>query len=60
MDASDVANYARQLLDAHGDKAEFEAAQKARAAEEGGDAARAGQWQRVRKAIAEMRAAHQS
>ncbi len=60
MDAPAIARYARQLLDAHGDRAEFEAAQKARAAEDSGDSEVAAQWHGVRKAIAGLRGANES
>jgi len=60
MDAIKIAEYARQLLSAHGDKAEAEAAQKAGAAEKAGNADDADLWNKVRAAIATMRGPHAS
>lgn len=55
MDQINVIEYAKQLMAAHGDRAEAEAAQKATSAEENGDTAQAESWRRVRKAIRELR-----
>ncbi|MCP1337020.1 hypothetical protein [Futiania mangrovi] len=60
MEAAKIAAYARELFDAHGAKAEAEAAQKAQAAETAGNAATAKSWRMVQKAISEMRGAHES
>jgi hypothetical protein len=60
MEMTKIAEYARALYEAHGDKAEAEAAQKARHFEDAGDAEQAETWRSVRKAIAEMRGAHES
>ncbi len=60
MDATRIAEYARQLLDAHGDKAEAEAAQKAAGFQAADDPIQAGHWQKIRAAIAEMRGPHVS
>ena len=60
MEAVKVAEHARALLSAHGDKAEAEAAGKARAAKQAGNYAEAQQWNKVRQAIAEMRGSHVS
>lgn len=60
MDATKIAEYARQLLAAHGDKAEAEAAQKASAAADAGKADEADMWAKVRTAIATMRGPHAS
>lgn len=60
MDAVEVAEYARKLLEAHGDKAEVEAAQKAVKYEKSGDAKQAENWKRIRSAIANMRSPHAS
>ncbi len=60
MNDTEIIEYAKSLLDAHGDAAEAEAAQKAREAEEKGDAQAAEDWQRVRAAISSMRGSHTS
>lgn len=58
MDQINVIEYAKQLMAAHGDKAEAEAAQKAVDLEASGDAAGADSWRRVRTAIRELRASN--
>ena len=60
MDTSQVMEYARSLFAAHGDKAEAEAAQKAKAAEEAGNAEDAKSWNAVRAAIRQMRGPNES
>ncbi|MDH3740314.1 MAG: hypothetical protein OER56_01840 [Hyphomicrobiales bacterium] len=60
MDVIKITEHARALLDAHGDKAEAEAAQKAAAAEQAGQHGEAEQWNMVRKAIHELRSGHVS
>ncbi len=55
MDQVKITEFARALLDAHGDRAEAEAAQKAAELEKAGQADEAKQWAQVRKAIHEMR-----
>ncbi|WP_424928650.1 hypothetical protein [Amaricoccus tamworthensis] len=55
MDMIQIDDYASRLYAAHGDRAEYEAAQKAKAAEENGDSAGAEQWQRVRAKIHQLR-----
>ena len=55
MDSTQVETYANRLYAAHGDKAEYEAAQKARAAEESGNADEAEQWRLVREKIRILR-----
>ncbi len=55
MEIAKVAEYARALYNAHGDKAEVEAAQKAKQSEEAGDTSQAETWRAVRKAIKEIR-----
>jgi hypothetical protein len=52
--------YARSLYDAHGDKAEAEAAQKAVAARTGGNLKDAEKWDKIRMAIKELRGARQT
>ena len=60
VEASKIAEYARSLYDAHGDKAELEAAQKARECRESGKATEAETWDAVRKAVSQIRGAHES
>lgn len=55
MDIVQVDDYARRLYTASGDKAEYEAAQKAKACEERGDTTEAEQWRKVRSAIRILR-----
>ena len=55
MDMLKIAEQARAWLDAHGDKAEAEAAQKAAALKAEGKVDEAAQWEKVRKAIHELR-----
>ena len=54
-----VAEYARALYEAHGDKAEAEAAQKMTAAEEAGKAEEVEQWRAIREAVRALRGANQ-
>jgi very-short-patch-repair endonuclease len=60
MDVAKIAEYAQSLYNAHGDKAEAEAAQKAKKYREEGNEAEAQTWQSVRRAISEIRGAHES
>jgi hypothetical protein len=60
MEMTKIAEYARALYDAHGSKAELEAAQKAKQSEEAGDSEEAETWRAVRKAISQMRGAPES
>ena len=60
MDATKIAEFARALYEAHGDKAEAEAAQKAKQHEDAGEEKEAAQWRAVRAAIREKRGAHES
>lgn len=57
MQTSKITEYAHALYAAHGDKAEAEAAQKARNFETKGDVATAETWRAVRRAIKELRGA---
>jgi hypothetical protein len=59
MQEIDVFDYARQLLEAHGDKAVAEAAQKACALEEQGQNEQAETWRRVEAALKQMRGPHE-
>ncbi len=55
MNAALIDDYAQRLYAAHGDRAEFEAAQKARACEEQGAPEEAAQWRSVRAKIRILR-----
>ena len=55
-----IAEYARALYELHGNKAEVEAAQKAKQHEEAGESEEAETWRAVRKAINELRGVHES
>jgi len=57
MRESDIADYAKRLLDAHGGKAEAEAAAKVREFEDKNDSTQAETWRRIRATISEMRGA---
>jgi len=60
MNAVTIVEHARQLLEAHGDKAEAEAAQKAAAREAEGKTEEAENWRKIRAAIHQMRSPHAS
>jgi len=60
MNVLEIHESARKLYEAHGDKAEFEAAQKARQLKENGKEDEAADWQKIREAIAQMRGAGNS
>ena len=60
MEMTKIAEYARALYDLHGNKAEAEAAQKAKQSKEAGDDSEAATWQAVREAISEIRGAPES
>ena len=60
MDMKQVHDFARKLVEAHGDRAEVEAAAKLRTAEEAGDAQEVENWTRIRAAVRERRGAHES
>ena len=55
MHEIDIYEYARQLMDAHGDKAVAEAAQKAAALEKQGQGDEAETWRHVEAALKLMR-----
>ncbi|MEM8689761.1 MAG: hypothetical protein AAGF81_20735 [Pseudomonadota bacterium] len=55
-----IQEHARRLYEAHGDKAEYEAAQKARMHDERGEPEEAESWRKVREAISQMRGPHAS
>jgi hypothetical protein len=60
MHAIDIRDYARQLLEAHGDEAVAEAARKARELEQRGDAEEAGTWRQIEATLKAMRGPHAS
>jgi thioredoxin-like negative regulator of GroEL len=60
VDTLKIAEHARALLEAHGDKAEAEVARKASALNALGKTDEAAQWDKVRKAIHELRSGHVS
>ena len=55
MQEVEIHDYARQLLEAHGDKAIAEAAQKAVACEQRGEREQAETWRHVEAALKMMR-----
>lgn len=55
MDRTKLTEYAQELLRAHGDQAEAEAAKKAARCSEDGNTDQAAMWNSVRSVIAEMR-----
>ena len=57
---SHASDYARQLFEAHGDKAIAEAAQKAAACEKRGEREQANVWRRIEGALKELTGPHQS
>ena len=57
MKQLDALDYARKLLEAHGGRAEAEAAQKAAACEAEGETRNTEDWRRIRLAIRELRSA---
>jgi hypothetical protein len=60
MQEIDVHDYARQLLEAHGDEAIAEAAQKACALEMRGQNEEAETWRHIEAALKLMRGPHES
>ena len=60
MQEIDIQDYARQLLEAHGDKAVAEAAQKASSFEKQGNNEEAETWRHIEAAIKMMRGPHLS
>jgi hypothetical protein len=60
MQEIDIHNFARQLLEAHGDKAVAEAAQRACAFEKEGKSEEAQTWRHIEAALKEMRGPHVS
>jgi hypothetical protein len=60
MQEIDIHDYARQLLDAHGDRAVVEAAQKASALEQQGQSEQTQTWRQIEAALKLMRGPHVS
>jgi hypothetical protein len=60
MDTTEIHDYARRFIGAHGDKAELEAAQRATNCERQGDKGQAEDWRRVQAAIRQIRGPHAS
>ena len=60
MDETVIAEYARQLIEAHGDRAIAEAAQRAVACERQEDKEGAKTWRHVEAALKEMRGPRRS
>jgi hypothetical protein len=60
MQEIEIQDYARQLLEARGDSALAEAAQKARAFEQQGDSEQAQTWRHIEAAMKVMRGPHES
>jgi hypothetical protein len=55
MRETEIIDYTKRLMEAHGDKAEAEAAQKTREFELQKDAEQAEVWRRIRTTIRELR-----
>ena len=60
MQEIDIHDYARQLLEAHGDRAVAEAAQKAIAFEKEGEREQAETWRHIEAALKTIRGPHES
>jgi hypothetical protein len=60
MQETEIQDYARQLFEAHGDKAVVEAAQKARSFEEQGNTEEAKTWRHIEAALKLVRGPKQS
>ena len=60
MDTIQIQKQAQMLFAAHGDKAELEAAQKAKKLEDEGTKEEAQSWRKVQQAINQMRGPHSS
>ena len=60
MQTIEIQDYARQLLDTHGDKAVVVAAKKASSFEEKGNSKEATIWRQIEAALKLMRGPHQS
>lgn len=60
MNIKEIEVHARRLFAAHGDQAEFEAAQKSLEAERLGNQNEADDWRRIRGAIRQLRGPNES
>ena len=60
MNMTEIRDYSRRLLGAHGEKAELEAAQRAVACERQGERDQARDWRRIQATLKEMRGPHVS
>jgi hypothetical protein len=60
METIQIQKHAQMLYAAHGDKAELEAAQKAKKLEDEGKLEEAQSWRKVQEAINQMRGPHAS
>lgn len=60
MQLSQVHDFARKFLNAHGKKAEAQAAIRAHRCEQQGDEKEAENWRRIRATLEEMRGPHAS
>ena len=60
MNINEFQQHARKLYAAHGDRAEFEAAQRARKSLEAGNKEEAEDWRRIRSAIRQLRGPNES
>ncbi len=60
MSEMDIQDYARRLFDAHGTKAIAEAAQKALACEQKGNAAEAKTWRHIEATLKQLRGPKES
>ncbi len=58
MLATEIQQQARMLVEAHGDKALAEAAQKAKSLEDSGETEEAKVWRKIEAAIKQMRGPH--
>ena len=58
MLATEIQQQARMLLEAHGDKAVLEAAQKAKSLEDSGATEEARIWRKIEDALKQMRGPH--
>lgn len=60
MDMRQVHNYARKLVESHGPRAEAEAANRLKQAENGGSSADVENWRRIRASVRERKGSHVS
>lgn len=60
MELTKISEYARALYSAHGDKAEAEAARKARESEDAGNDGEAETWRAIQRAVSQLRGPYAS